>query len=347
MCKMKGGIEMAGMIIISLGLLVIVMAFHSFPILNKTFDIKSEADVFLDFNDDTGRILPILKSTEDGVSHTDVFACMLSGSSDCGMTEDQLSSLAEDFDTELLLFMEDGEVKNYGDKNFGDVFRSEIPLPNGKTGTIGVVVRIRSSTSRSPVGADWLWPIDTGSGITVRHCYGEKRTSKISGRPYEHSGVDLGGKLMDPIYAVDDGAVLYTCDGAEDGAVSENATRVCHGYGNMILAEHGNYYVRYSHLKKMADGIKPGTRLRKGEVIGYMGNTGYSFGVHLDFKVYTYNPGKWGYNANIDPLCMYTKEYLTDVVDLKYAEGDPDCQKSRLCAKTSPGSYIVQIEEEM
>jgi murein DD-endopeptidase MepM/ murein hydrolase activator NlpD len=60
-----------------------------------------------------------------------------------------------------------------------------------------------------------------------------------------------------------------------------------HAAGNYLSVRHGNTYVtRYNHLSRFAKGIAPGTRVVQGQVIGYVGSTGYATGPHLDFRMY-------------------------------------------------------------
>ncbi|HYF55872.1 MAG TPA: M23 family metallopeptidase, partial [Salinarimonas sp.] len=58
------------------------------------------------------------------------------------------------------------------------------------------------------------------------------------------------------------------------------------GYGRRIEIQHTNGYVTaYSHQSRFAGGIRPGARVRQGQVIGYVGNTGLSTGPHLHYEV--------------------------------------------------------------
>ena len=58
------------------------------------------------------------------------------------------------------------------------------------------------------------------------------------------------------------------------------------GYGRRIEVQHANGYVTaYSHQSRFANGISPGAKVRQGQVIGYVGNTGLSTGPHLHYEV--------------------------------------------------------------
>ncbi|MEO6433526.1 MAG: M23 family metallopeptidase [Sphingomicrobium sp.] len=86
-----------------------------------------------------------------------------------------------------------------------------------------------------------------------------------------HPGIDLAGPSGTPIYATADGAVLRS--GWNSG-----------GYGNLIELDHGRgITTRYGHLSKIV--IEPGSKIARGQLIGYMGSTGRSTGNHLHYEV--------------------------------------------------------------
>ncbi|MFC0219431.1 murein DD-endopeptidase MepM/ murein hydrolase activator NlpD [Pseudochelatococcus lubricantis] len=87
-----------------------------------------------------------------------------------------------------------------------------------------------------------------------------------------HTGVDWADRIGTPILAAGDGMVLKA------GWSS--------GYGRRTEIQHANGYVStYSHQSNFARGIQPGLRVRQGQVIGYLGNTGLSTGPHLHYEV--------------------------------------------------------------
>lgn len=87
-----------------------------------------------------------------------------------------------------------------------------------------------------------------------------------------HTGVDLAAPRNTPIYAAGDGVI-------------EKAQWVS-GYGRYVMMKHVNgFETAYGHMNKIADGIKPGTRVRQGQIIGYVGSTGNSTGNHLHFEI--------------------------------------------------------------
>lgn len=99
-------------------------------------------------------------------------------------------------------------------------------------------------------------------------------------QPYKagrHKGIDLvNHKLYSktPIRATADGAVVAASKGAWDWS-----------YGNMVAIYHGNgNYTNHAHLSKIC--VKRGQKIKAGTIIGYMGTTGNSTGIHLHFEVH-------------------------------------------------------------
>jgi murein DD-endopeptidase MepM/ murein hydrolase activator NlpD len=105
----------------------------------------------------------------------------------------------------------------------------------------------------------------------LRSGFGYRR-HPILGYSKMHTGVDWANRIGTPIIAAGNGTVLK----AEWDS----------GYGRRIEIQHTNGYVTaYSHQSRFAGGIRPGARVRQGQVIGYVGNTGLSTGPHLHYEV--------------------------------------------------------------
>jgi len=97
-----------------------------------------------------------------------------------------------------------------------------------------------------------------------------------------HLGVDYAAPVGTPVLAVGDGKIIKT-----------GYTR---GNGNWIKIQHNSVYATaYLHLSRFGKGIKTGTYVKQGDIVGYVGSTGLSTGPHLDFRFY-----KNGYP--VDPL---------------------------------------------
>lgn len=86
-----------------------------------------------------------------------------------------------------------------------------------------------------------------------------------------HDGIDIPAPRGTPIVAVDKGVVVYSDDGIR-------------GYGNMIVIAHSDdVFTVYAHNRK--NKVDKGDKVKKGEVIAEVGNTGRSTGPHLHFEI--------------------------------------------------------------
>ncbi len=98
------------------------------------------------------------------------------------------------------------------------------------------------------------------------------RSNPFGGSRYEvHEGIDFAGPVGRPILATADGTV-----------VKADYER---GYGNHVEIDHGyQYETLYAHLSRMT--VKMGDQVQRGDIIGYLGNTGRSSGPHLHYGIY-------------------------------------------------------------
>lgn len=113
----------------------------------------------------------------------------------------------------------------------------------------------------------------------------------------KHNGIDLVKKTLSPAY------IIAHSDGEVVGVVNNiNWTKYGSGsYGNYVKIRHDNgMYTMYAHLKYGSVTVKKGTRVIKGERLGYMGATGSATGVHLHFEVRDENDKKIDPTSYID-----------------------------------------------
>jgi murein DD-endopeptidase MepM/ murein hydrolase activator NlpD len=97
------------------------------------------------------------------------------------------------------------------------------------------------------------------------------RTDPVYGGLQFHKGIDLSGKTGLPIYASGGGVVV---------AASYNGG----GYGNIVEVDHGfGYSTRYAHLSKI--NVVEGQKVKRGDKVGELGNTGKSVGPHLHYEI--------------------------------------------------------------
>lgn len=110
-----------------------------------------------------------------------------------------------------------------------------------------------------------------------------------------HSGTDFSLPTGTPVYATGDGQVVYT------------KTKFS-GYGKHIKLKHGfGYQTLYAHLNEFL--VKPGQKVKRGQVIGYSGNTGGSTAPHLHYEVIQDN-------KKVNPVNFFYQ----DLSDGEYAE---------------------------
>lgn len=98
------------------------------------------------------------------------------------------------------------------------------------------------------------------------------RHNPFGGSNYEiHEGLDFSGPVGQPIYA--------TAEGTVETAMNGN------GYGNHVIIDHGyGYETLYAHMSDLA--VDAGDQVQRGDLVGYLGNTGRSSGPHLHYGIY-------------------------------------------------------------
>lgn len=117
-----------------------------------------------------------------------------------------------------------------------------------------------------------IMPVDRRR-ISIRSGFGWRRDPFTKGYRF-HQGLDLAGRIGTPIYATADGLVL---DPYANSSMS--------GYGKVVVINHGfGYQTLYGHLSKIL--VKPGDKVKRGQIIGHMGSTGRSKGPHLHYEIH-------------------------------------------------------------
>ncbi len=137
---------------------------------------------------------------------------------------------------------------------------------------------------------DYVTPTPASSGYTwpcpgfyyLSSLWNEDRTT------YNHGAIDIagGGILGAPVVAADSGTVAYTCTYCTHNWGKSGSCGCGGGYGNYVWMDHGNgKETIYAHLTSVV--VEPGQYVTKGQVVGYVGSTGYSTGPHLNKIVRT------------------------------------------------------------
>lgn len=165
------------------------------------------------------------------------------------------------------------EVQHEGQTvEYGKILAAEI-VNRGKTRTLF------SIAGRTLAG-------DTGPGQTNRHflryplkfsrissVFTTARFHPILKRARPHLGVDFAAPAGTPVRSIASGKVVHA------GRLG--------GYGNFVRIDHpGPYASAYAHLQRIAKGVKVGSAVERGQVIGYVGSTGLATGPHLHFELY-------------------------------------------------------------
>ena len=128
-----------------------------------------------------------------------------------------------------------------------------------------------------------------------------------------HNGVDLAGPLGAPVQSIGDGTVQFI---GWDG-----------DYGNLVTIQHNDKYSsKYAHLLRFAPGIHKGSHVTRGQLIGYLGQTGNATGPHVHFEVRIYN-------KPVNPL----------TAPLPYVETIPTAQKNAFRNKAK--QLIIALDQ--
>lgn len=137
-------------------------------------------------------------------------------------------------------------------KSFDDVYK----MAKNKARMLASIPAIQ------PISNKDLKRIASGFGFRIHPIY---KTWRM------HTGIDFTAPIGTPIYATGDGVV-------------EKLKSKMSGYGKVVVINHGyGYESLYAHMSKII--VKPGEKVKRGQVIGYVGNTGRSTGPHVHYEI--------------------------------------------------------------
>lgn len=128
-----------------------------------------------------------------------------------------------------------------------------------------------------PSGSGYCWPVPGFTALSST--YGEDRGS------YGHGAIDIssGGIMGATVVAADGGTVVVAENSCSHNWAKSGSCGCGGGYGNYVWIDHGNGKCTiYGHLTKAV--VSAGSTVSKGQVIGYVGSTGWSSGPHLHFE---------------------------------------------------------------
>ncbi len=175
---------------------------------------------------------------------------------------DKVEVLYETYETE------DGDIAKYGNIIYANLMvggrDNAVYRYASKDGTVDFYRKNGESLKRILMQT----PID---GARMSSGFGMRR-HPVLGYSKMHKGTDFAAPRGTPIYAAGDGVV-------------KKASRLG-SFGNYVRIRHNrSLETAYAHMKKFAKGIKVGSRVKQGQIIGYVGTTGRSTGPHLHFEV--------------------------------------------------------------
>jgi len=148
-----------------------------------------------------------------------------------------------------------------------------------------------------------IQPVALKDFTRISDYYGS-RLDPFTGKPKMHHGMDFTGPEGSDIFVTGDGVVV-------------EAGYSFYGYGNRVVVDHGfGYKTVYAHLKKIF--VNEGQSLKRGQVIGSLGNTGRSTGAHLHYEVKLNN-------IPINPINYYFNDINAEEYELMVAA----CSKRR------------------
>lgn len=125
-----------------------------------------------------------------------------------------------------------------------------------------------------------------------------------------HKGIDIAAGIGTPIYTPVDGTITSVEPEKKEGS----------GFGNYvtIVDSRKKYHHIFAHQSQFADGIAVGDAVKRGELIGYVGETGYATGPHLHYQIDASTNGNSYINPNSFPFSIYNK--TDDASDINETE---------------------------
>lgn len=165
--------------------------------------------------------------------------------------------------------------------------------------------------------AHWMWPAD---GV-ITDTYGTRNG--------KHKGIDIAGGLGTPIHVVDEGIVTRSYYSSS--------------YGHVVFVKHPNHFETvYAHLSKRK--VSEGQKVKQGEIIGDMGSTGRSSGVHLHFEVHKH---EWTVNKenSLNPVVILGKVDVGETVQAM-VEQRKNGQVAGIMEETDKENVVVEEKQE-
>ena len=126
--------------------------------------------------------------------------------------------------------------------------------------------------------------------------YQPRRRHPVTGRIKAHKGTDFAAPKNTPIFSTADGIVTH----AQYKRYNGNYVKVRHN---------ATYTTQYLHMNKIAKGIRPGKKVKQGEVIGYVGKTGLATGYHVCYRFWVNGKQKDPFKVKLPPSKPVANKY--------------------------------------
>lgn len=151
--------------------------------------------------------------------------------------------------------------------------------------------------------------------------FAKERWHPVLGKKRPHRGVDYAAAIGTPIKAAGDGTVIFR---GRKG-----------GYGNTVIIKHGSQYsTLYGHMSRFRSSVKKGTKVRQGQIIGYVGKTGLATGPHLHYEFRINGVHKNPLTVKLPASAPIEAKYKTDFLKISKQYSDTlDLLKRALLAE--------------
>lgn len=123
-----------------------------------------------------------------------------------------------------------------------------------------------------------------------------RRRHPVTGRVKAHKGTDFAAPKNTPIFSTADGIVTH----AQYKKFNGNYVKIRHN---------ATYTTQYLHMNKIARGIKPGKKVKQGEVIGYVGKTGLATGYHVCYRFWVNGKQRDPFKVKLPPSKPVEEKY--------------------------------------
>ena len=157
--------------------------------------------------------------------------------------------------------------------------------------------------------------------------FSRSRFHPIQRRYKAHNGVDYGAPHGTPIRVVGEGRVVKI------GRFG--------GSGNMVVIDHvAGYRTKYLHMSRFKQGLRRGSKVLQGDVIGYVGSTGFATGPHLHFEMSKYNRLMNPLKVNLPAASPVPQKAMPHFRDFIVDINELLASQYRRTAGTDPGESI-------